>query len=85
MQHIIDFIQSMEQSEGLKSSASAVNNIEVNFEAAKEMIEVLGGTLELKYFKPWMSPDEEQSALNLTMYINALIVRRFYLISQPRG
>ena len=82
MNNVIAFIQSMEQSEGLKSSDKAKDRDQINFEAANEIIEMLGGTLKVK---PASSPDDpnSQNALNVIMYINALIVRHLYESSKP--
>lgn len=75
MNNVIAFIQSMEQSEGLKSSDTAISSSQTNFEAANEIIKMLGGTLELKPYMAFDAHEGQQDGSNMIMYINALMVR----------
>lgn len=69
--NVIDFIKSMELTEGLRASDKAETWYEYNFLAANEIIKKLGGTVEQKFLP---EDGDRQAGFNMMLYIIALMI-----------
>ena len=78
MQNTISFIQAMEDSKGLRAGIGYSSHNAFNFKAANEMIQKLGGNLEMVLSTP--DKEEFQNIANINLYIHALLLRRIELM-----